>query len=311
MILPIDLRGIVPAEILNSLDPKGVQAVMRDIAEGARAEWIRLAGKELRSSAPDYLNSIQRVKATRTYAVVSLVGKRAMQIEEGHARIEQKHGLLGPKVPVTEPPQKGKRQRYKWTRAGRGGQRVAQEDGFYRAIPFRHATPGTRGQVGTPMGDAYRGKLGAESAKLLGDAIYGEAKKQLRGTKKNPAKPTLTDPYGAKTRWGARLDTSEVVYKKQPINVPKLKDYHTTDIYAGMYRMQKTYESATQGYYQTFRTISVDASGELVSAKGKPKHADSWVIPAKEGKHIANRVAKYVEQITADAFKAYAEAITK
>lgn len=311
MILPIDLRGLVPAATLDALNPKAVQAVMRDIAEGARAEWIRLAGKELHGSAPDYLNAIQRVRATPTYAVVSLVGKRAMQIEEGHGRIEQKHGLLGPKVPVTEPPAKGKRQRYKWTRAGRGGGRVAQEDGFYRAIPFRHATPGTRGQVGTPMGDAYRGKLGAESAKLLGKAVYSAAKKQLRGTKEEPVAPSLTDPYGAKTKWGAQLDTSNVVYKRQPVDVPKLKDYHTTDIYSGMYRMQKEYESATQGYYQTFRTISVDASGELVSGGGKPKHPDAWVIPAKEGKHLAKRVTKYVKQITADAFKAYAEAITK
>ena len=76
-----------------------------------------------------------------------------------------------------------------------------------------------------------------------------------------------------------------------------------------MYRMEKEYEKSTQGFYQTFRMISVDASGQLVGAKGKPKHPDSWVIPAKEGKHIAKRVAKYTEQIAADAFKAYVEAL--
>jgi len=303
LILPIDLRGIVPAAILDSLDPKGVREVMSNVAEAARSEWIRLAGKELRSSAPVYLDSIQHVKVTSTYAVVSLVGDRAMQIEEGHKRIEQKHGLLGPKVPVTEPPAKGKRQRYRWERQGRGGARVAVEDGFYRAIPFRHATPGTRGQVGTPMGDAYRGKLGKEAAARLGKAVYSAAKKQLGEA------PSITTPYGQRTKWGARLDTSDIVYKRKPVNVPKLKSYHTTDIYAGMYRMQKEYEKATQGYYQTFRMISVDGSGQLVGAKGKPKHADSWVIPAKEGKFIASRVAKYVEQITADAFAAYVEAI--
>ena len=305
MILPIDLRGLVPADILDSLNPKGVQEVMRNIAEAARAEWVRLAGQELRSSAPDYLRAIQRVRATSTYAVVSLVGDRAMQIEDGHERIEQKHGLLGPKVPVTEPPAKGKRQRWRYETRGRGGARVAVEDGYYRAVPFRHATPGTRGQVGTPIGDAYRGKLGAEAAALLGKAVYGAAKRQLRGTKKAPVTPTITSPYGGKTRWGARLDTSDVVYKRKPVAVPKLKEYHTTDIYAGMYRMQKEYESATQGYYQTFRMIAVDASGELVGAKGKRKHADAWTIPKKEGKKLASRVHKYVERITADAFKAY------
>lgn len=300
MIVPIDLRAIVPEGILAAVSEDAVDSIMRDIAEGARHEWIRLAGKNVRAQAPTYLRAIQAVRFGRGTATITLLGEEANRIEQGHPRIEQKHGLLGAKVPVTEPPAKGKRQRYK--RERRGGKTVLTEDGFYRPVPIRHATPQTRGQVGTPMGDAYRDALGPKAAARLGRAVYAAAKELA---------PTTTEPYGSGTQWGGRLDTSELVYgkKKTPINVPKLKEYHTVDIYAGMYRMEKTYEQATQGYYQTFRTISVDGSGMLVGAKGKPKHPDSWVIPEKKGLHIAEDVRKYVAKISPESFRAYVEAM--
>lgn len=297
MIEPINLKGIVPEAVLNSLDERAIRAVLRNVAEGARAEWIRLAGKRLKSSAPDYLMGIQKPAYTRNTATISLVGARPNQIEQGHPRIEQKDTLLGSRVPVTKPPTKGKRQRYK----GRGKNR--REDGFYRAIPFRHATPGSRGQVGTPMGDAYRGKLGAKAAENLGKAVYKAARDQLKGD------PSVTDPYGAKTKWGGRLNTSDLVYKRKRVNVPKLRSYHTTDIYSGMVRLEKTYEKATQGQFKTFRMISVNASGRLVGAGGKPKDPRSWVIPAKKGIHLAEEVNAYVEKQAAAAFTAFLESL--
>lgn len=303
MIVPVDLRNIVPPEALAALSEDAVESIIADLAEAARHEWVRLAGKELKGSAPDYLESIQEVQFGRMTATITLLGEKANRLEQGHPRIEQKHGLLGPKVPVTEPPRKGKRQRYTWER--RNGKKVAVEDGYYRAIPFRHATPGTRGQVGTPMGDAYREALGPAAAKRLGRAVYENAK-QLA--------PSRTQPYGEKTQWGESLDTENIVYGKRQtkVEVPKLKERHTVDIYAGMYRMEKTYESATQGYYQTFRMIAVDKSGQLVNGRDKqgrglPKDPDSWVIPEKKGVHLAEKVAQYIQRIGPASFKAYAE----
>jgi hypothetical protein len=306
VILPIDLRAVIPVELLAALSEDAIDAIMQDIANGARHEWIRLAGKRLAGSAPDYLRGIQEVKFGRGTATITLLGEQANRLEQGHPRIEQKYGLLGPRVPVTEPPAKGKRQRYRWER--RGNERVRVKDGYYRAVPFRHATPGTRGQVGTPMGEAYREALGPKSAKQLGRAVYAAAKELA---------PSRTQPYGGATEWGERLDTAGLVYgkKQKPVDVPKLREYHTVDIYAGMYRMEKTYERATQGYYQTFRMIAVDASGELVNGRdkktgrGKPKDPRSWVIPAKEGVHVAKDVQSYVEKISVDSFRAYVEAM--
>lgn len=310
MILPMDLRDIVPEAILAAVSEEAADTIMRDIATGAWHEWIRLAGKRLSGSAPIYMDAIQQVKFGRGTATITLLGDQANRLEHGHPRIEQKHGLLGDKVPVTEPPAKGKRQRYRYER--RGGERVKVEDGFYRPVPFRHATPGTRGQVGAPMGDSYREALGKKSAGILGRAVYAAAKELA---------PSRTQPYGGATEWGERLDTSDLVYGKRQtrVEVPKLREYHTVDIYAGMYRMEKTYESpserGTQGYYQTFRTIAVDASGELVNGRdkktgrGKPKDPRSWVIPAKEGVHIAKDVQSYVEKISVDSFRAYVEAM--
>jgi hypothetical protein len=184
-------------------------------------------------------------------------------VENGMAELDLHDTLLGPNVPVVPIGERGKHER--------------EDGGFFRAIPFRHATPGTKGAVGPAMGDPYRGHDAVADSKKLGTEVYAQAKELL---------PTRTDPYTGKTQQGERLPAGLA---------PLLKPHHATDIYAGMIREEKTYERATQSQYVTFRTISTGSPG--------------WVRPATPGAHYAEQVAQFVARIAPQAFEAYVESL--
>jgi hypothetical protein len=199
-------------------------------------------------------------------AVISLLGELPNLIEHGMAATDLRLTLLGPNA-------KGKKR--------------AKDGHFYRAIPFRHAVPGGGGQqeaaeaqgskigqnVGPAMGSAYGGVVA--DAKKLGRDVYRKASR---------LKASMGEP-GTQTRWGKRL-------AERVGGAPLLKPHHATDIYAGMVRQEKTYKGTTQSQYTTFRTIS----------EANPV---GWIRPATEGKHLAERVAPFIEEIAPRAFEAY------
>ena len=253
------LSDFIPESILAAASPEVVNAVVGDLMAGARAFWIQRAGEKLSSSRRDYINGIQEVELAEGAASVTLTGAMAMMVEDGVGPFDMHDTLLGPNVPVAGPGQKGKR--------------VNAKGQFYRAIPFRHQTPGTLGQGGgIPMGQAYQGHPSVQSAEALGKSVYNQAKK---------LGPTTGMP-GGKTQWGGRLQAGLA---------PKLKALHSTDIYAGMVRQQKVYANATQNTYTTFRMIS----------EAQP---NKWLHPGIEAAHIADEVATHIEQIAPAAFLA-------
>lgn len=241
-----------------------MDAVIEDILEGARAKWVSLANEQLNSTRQAYINGLQQVKMEPGRGTLTLAGGLPVGIEEGFPEMDMHDTLLGPNVPVAPLGQKGKR-----PIEGHPGQ-------YYRAIPFRHAGPTARGATGTPMGSSYAQMIGEKAARAMGRDVY-KAAKQLS--------PTTGVPYGP-TQWGGRLPAGMA---------PKLKVAHSTDIYAGMVRMEKTYKTATQSTYMTFRTIS-----DLVPEK--------WHRRATMGIHLVNPVEKYVEEIAPAAFAAFVEA---
>lgn len=234
--------------------------------DGARAFWIQKAGEKLSSSRRDYINGIQEVVFSgKNVASISLVGQLPLMVEHGMAPFDMHATLLGPNVPVAPFGQKGKR--------------VNQNGRFYRSIPFRHQSPGTLGQGGgAPMGSDYAGHDAVADAAALGKQVYAAAKK---------LSPTLSSP-GGPTQWGGRLPAGMA---------PKLKPHHTTDIYAGMVRQQKTYVDATQNQYTTFRTISEE-------------QPHKWLHPGIQAANISDEVAHHLEQIAPAAFLAAFEALT-
>lgn len=261
----LNLAEIIPKGVMEMYNPKLAEMVLRDIADAARNEWIRVAGKALNTTRRDYLAGIQPVEFKPGAAVISLVGVLPNAIEEGQAAYDMHETLLGPNVPVSAPGEYGKHLSI---------DPKTFKTGYYRAIPFRHATPGTRGAVGTAMGQQYSGHDAVEDAEALGKKVYGKAKR-LKGT--------VSEPYG-KTAYGGRLPEGLA---------PKLKPHHKTDIYAGMIKERKTYEKSRQSQYMTFRMISTGSPG--------------WRRKKTVGKFFAAEVGDFVQKLAPKTFAALVE----
>ena len=235
-------------------------AIVTSIMDGARARWVELAGQKLRSTRMAYMAGIQPVVGdpAELTARVELLGVLPNLIEQGMSAMDLREAFLGP----------GK------------GRRTAS--GWARAIPFRHAAPSSGyASGGVPMGAAYAGHAGVPDPGKLGRRIH-KAALGLEATTSAP---------GGGVRWGARLPAGLA---------PNLKPYpmHLTDIYAGMYRQEKTYEHATQSQYITFRTIAIHDDGS-------PNPPGTWIHPGIPPAQIADDVADYIEEIAVPAALAY------
>lgn len=241
------------------VDPEAVKQVLSDVLSAARGQWIKYAGERLSGMGRvEYLAGIQEVQVNGFVGGIALVGLVPNLIEGGQDPFDMHKTLLGSNVPVVPPGagMKGKHKR-------KGG------PGYWRVIPFRHQTPGTLGAGGgAPMGSAYQGVV--SNALALGKAVH-KAALNLSATIGMP---------GQATQWGGALKAGLA---------PKLKPIHSTDIYAGMYRVQKTYQAATQNTYVTFRTISDAVPGK-------------WLHPGVQARNIAADVQKYIEKVAPQAF---------
>lgn len=274
MIEILDLTKIVPVQLMALMDERIAAPILRDIAEAARDKWIQLAGRKFKTTRQDYIGGLQAVEYTPGQAVVALVGVLPNLLENGMPATDLRQTLLGPNVPVAP-------------RGSRGKHRAA-DGGEYRAIPFRHATPGAAGAVGQPMGRVSARLQATEAGKnikKLARNVYRQAKK-LQGTR--------TDPYG-NTIPGGRLDTSKM-------DIPKLDEDHATDIYSGMIKKTKFYRSTVQSQYMTFRMIAKGPDG-------KPRGSAKWFRPASQGANLRAEVSAYVSRIAPGAISKYVEGL--
>lgn len=265
-LIEVDIPEIIPGELLEALSESAVQEVLASIAESARNHWIGLANKHLHTSRNDYQRSIQKVQLMPGMAVISLVGQPANIIENGLGIIDLREWLLGAGVPVAPIGQKGKR-------------RTADGQGYYRAIPFRHQTPGSEGTGAPRMGDPYRGHVA--DAERLGREVYKAARK---------LEPTKMASDGSRVvEHGGRLPAGIA---------PKLREHHKTDIYSGMIRQQAAYKKSVQATYMTFRTIST-------------RVPEGWIRPPTQPRHFAKQTAQWVSRMAPQAFQAYVDGINK
>lgn len=255
--IDVDLRELLPEGFLAMLGDEFTEAVLDDLAAGARAKWIRLAQQRLHASKQDYIQGIQPVTGQAGERTITLLGQLPNMIEQGVDMWDLRKTLLG---------------------EGKG--KMSAEGKRYRAIPFRHGTPGSKGAVGAPMGPRYGpqgdmsrahvfsegGGMDSGQAAELGKRVYAAAK-ALRGKK--------------------RLKTTEGTPKgKSMIQVPKLAPHHTTSIYSGMQRVRKEYREATQSKYVTFRTIS-------------EANPEGWIHPGIKARNIHRDVEAHINEIMA------------
>jgi hypothetical protein len=244
-----------------------VSAILVDVANSARVEWIRQAQETLNSSRRDYIRAIQPVAKQGSGYVISLVGQPAQLIEEGHGSQDMRDWLLGDNVPVREPGQPGP------------GKFKTKDGGFYRAIPFRHSGPNAGGAAGQAMGSAHAKTMGPKGAKKLGRDIYEQAKSMDVGGK-------LKDPYMTLGRGS----------KKVTVPVPKLKEHHSGSIYEGMTKQARGPENSGS-MYMTFRMISTNKKEGWIRPATPGVH-----LAAKVNEHVArvfpDALAAYIEGLS-------------
>lgn len=291
MITEIDVRSLLPAALAVPLDEDGAKAILRDIADAARAKWISLAHEHLKRTEQDYVRGIQPVEmtvaGTTAVASITLLGAWPNMLEEGFGPYDMRETLLGPGVPVTP-------------RGGRG-KHMAEGGGYYRTIAFRMGGPRTTGRNAQKVTEVYAKQLGKERAEQLGKAAW-KAMRQLAPGTSNP---------GERTRWGERLKTAgtslDVKGKSHKLitNADGSKTLvkhggkeHAVPLFEGAMRNEQTYKRATQAFHGTMRTISTN-------------QPEGWIHPGYGGAHLLPEVEHYIRSVAPAMVEAVVARMTR
>lgn len=141
--------------------------------------------------------------------------------------------------------------------------KTAKDGSRYNTVPFGHGSPGSGGRnVGRPMPQS----------------IHTIAKKLT---------PTLSRPEGG-TQWGGRIHLGmRMSSAARSILTTKEKPWHWGSTYLGMVKQQKTYASATQTKYTTFRRISSNTR----------RAKEHWLHPGIRARNLALRVQREMAPI--------------
>jgi hypothetical protein len=270
------MQDAIPQSLMALLGKEFPAAVLDDLAASARAKWITIAQRTLHSSKRDYIDSISEVMVEGSDDMgvmmrsIELTGWLANAVEQGIDGYDLRETLLGGDKPGVKLNKDGKK---------------------YRSIPFRHGTPGSQGQAGVPMGArmgpqhsqsmafAASGVMEKGQAAALGRAIYKRAEALQAGKRLGNSK---SGTGFVPLRMGKTKTTV--------LHVPKLAPWHKTDIYAGMKKETKTYKTATQSQYMTFRTIS-------------EANPEGWIHPGIQARRIAPQVEQFIRSIATKALQ--------
>lgn len=254
--ITVDLKGVLDAAAMrNSISGYVAQAVRETAVQGA-AMWKEAVAKApLWSGERDaYIASISWRMLDEYTAEISSNYKYVEDIETGRPPRDLKKMLdTSMKVRVTK---KGQR---------------------YLIIPMRHNTPGNTALARAMPDDIYAAARDLQASSIVGHST------RVSGTGAYSTK--TKQPYLVRSRkyqWGDRLPEGMA---------PKLKPHHTTDIYAGMVRMDNTSPGGKRySSYLTFRIM-----GEWQTGK--------WIVPAQPGLYIAKTVAELLQPIASANIK--------
>ena len=159
--------------------------------------------------------------------------------------------------------------------------RVNKKGSRFLYIPFRHNTPGNDALASSMPPSVYALAKNLEASMITGQTtrVSGLNAMDIK------SKQFLTVPQNT-YHWGQRLPAGLT---------QKLKPHHKTDIHAGMVRFEtSTPGGAKSSAYLTFRTMSEKSKG--------------WIVPPKDGLHIAQKVA---DDMKPKANLAFQQAIKK
>ena len=169
-VVPISL----PEGLFDGLapSPAQVQFMVATIAAIARSHWIITAKKRLHSTEEEYVRSLGDVVYSEGSASITLGGKLANMVEQGHPSYDIRAAVL---------------------RSGNKGVKVSKKGFMYASIPFRHMMGGT-GRVAPAIGSAG----GADASKSIGAAVRSAARGLTASTERD-----------GRMKWGARLSDSQ------------------------------------------------------------------------------------------------------
>lgn len=257
--IEFDIQDLIPHELMAKFTPEIQQVMIHDIADAARAHWIRLAHQELTTSEQDYVKGILAVQSSPGMAWVTLEGQWPNMVEQGFSSFDMRETLL---------------------QAGGKGVQQNASGGLFRSIFMRRGMGNASGRNFTNVTDLYAQALGEERAKAIGKKAIQDVRDRT---------DTTSSPGGA-TRWGGRLPAGSGGMPRlrkgelSPAGHPLTAD-HKTDLMDGAYLFAKKYASGrVHRYTGVFRTIST-ASPE------------GWIHPGRAPAGLATKVAEYMGRV--------------
>lgn len=253
--ISVDLSGVTSAAaIVNQQVLPLLSQAVRVIAQQTAIDWQEAVQRaKLWSGEKDAYSSSIQMKMTGPFSALVWSDYRyAEEIETGRPPRDLK-AMLNTSLKVRTS-KKGKR---------------------YLFIPFRHNTSGNDALAPAMPPDVY-----ALAKDMTPSSIVGQTQR-LSGTGAYDIKTQqrLTVPQNV-YQWGSSLPAGLV---------PKLKNSHKTDPYAGMYRFNTTAPGGSRSStYLTFRTM----------VEGSP----GWIVPAQPGLYLAKKVADEMQPVAEEAF---------
>lgn len=251
MIVTVDADDVTRA--LNLTEERTlmlIDNVIKSLAIGLYDEWVSEAKKSLGSTRQEYINGLIIGDDGPLTSKVTLVGILPNELENGKSPFDMKDGF------ENSPKRKEKK-----------------DGGWYLTIPFRHATPGSVGE-----------------SSLFSSVMPEDIFKQMAAVAKQT--PSNQTPVLKNKDLPAEFQTKGV---RKEIKVPETNEVfkaykHKSAIYAGLTKITKQYDKASQSQYMTFRRVS---------DKSDP---DSWIHPgfnalklgekALQGMDISSTIAK-------------------
>lgn len=229
--------------------------IARTVGAATRGEWINRAQGSLKSTSRDYVQGIGLVEEIEQgHVYVELNGVLPNMVEDGW----EAHDLRATVIPHAK------------TR------RESREGYGYVAIPFRHGTPGTTGgNVGRPMPSAIH-----KVAKHLA------ATRTEYGPGKQPIAPVHAP---GERRLHAAADLPHMTRRAKKLLIEKAKPWHSSSLYEGMIREEKTYTKAVQSQYFTFRTITENPLAHIDARK--------WFHPGIKARRLAVKTLRHMQRV--------------
>lgn len=210
-------------------------AVKQAVAEVAR-NWDTQAKNHLHSTRSRYRKSIIVGQIDNKTAYVELVGEFANMLEKGASAWDMKLNFA-------------KSNKVKHTKDG----------GWYLTIPFRHATPGALGES-----SIFSGSL-PQSVYQSIQASVSSTRTQLGGLKSAGTSLKESDIPSF-----FRIPKSRAAFSDVKSKTTFDEYLHKSSIYKGIAKSSKTYESATQSQYTSFRRASSNSDPMSWIHKGLP-----------------------------------------